>query len=104
MLNSSFVRTIRPKAVWGPKRTIAGVALALIGLTSNAIAAAPDHAVRNAQVGRPNSNAKPYKLDHELTARADKSADRTTRIIVELLPGAKLPPQFAAYTKRNGRL
>jgi serine protease AprX len=59
---------------------------------------------RKAEAGRPNAQVKPYKLDNELTFRAANRASRTTRVIVELQPGATLPKSLAAYAKRNGKL
>jgi serine protease AprX len=59
---------------------------------------------RKAAAGRPNSQVKAYRLDNELTFRAAKGTNKTTRVIVELQPGAKLPPALAAYAKRNGKL
>ena len=62
------------------------------------------HQGRKAEAGRPNSHVKAYKLDNELTFRAANRQSRTTRVIVELQPGAALPRSLAAYAKRNGKL
>src|SRR5207244_2415236 len=62
------------------------------------------HAARKAKPGQANSQVKDYKLDNELTNRSAKSANHTTRVIVELQPGGKLPAQFASYAKKNGKL
>jgi len=43
---SSIERTTRRKAVWGPKRTLAAVAVLVLGLASNALAAARTTKVR----------------------------------------------------------
>src|SRR5476649_1520345 len=96
----------RQKAVWGPKRIIAIAALLLVGLAPNAMAEGRQHARqgRKAVAGRPNSEVKGYKLDHELTFRSANHATQTTRVIVELQPGATLPASFARYAKHNGRL
>jgi serine protease AprX len=95
----------RQKAVWGPKRVVAIAALLLVGLAPNAMAAGRHaHQARKAVAGRPNSHVKAYKLDNELTFRAAKNANKKTRVIVELVPGAQVPPQFQSFVKRNGRL
>ncbi len=55
--------------------------------------------------GARNSNVKKYKLDRELTFRADHhNSENTTRVIVELQPGAELPAEFKKLLKRRGRL
>ena len=55
--------------------------------------------------GARNSNVKKYKLDRELTFRADHhNSAHTTRVIVELQPNAQLPPEFKRFAKRNGKL
>src|SRR5262249_34178021 len=55
--------------------------------------------------GRPNSYAKAYKLDQELSKRAfSANALRTTRVIVEWQPGSRLPAALAAYARRNGKI
>ena len=59
---------------------------------------------RKAEDGRPNSQVKEYKLDNELAFRAANRRSRTTRVIVELQPGAALPRSLAAYAKPNGEL
>jgi serine protease AprX len=90
---------LRRKAVWGPTRILAMLALAVWAAASSAAAATP------ARPGRPNSYAKNYKLDAELSRRAaGANAQRTTRVIVEWQPGAKLPLAFKQYARRNGNL
>jgi serine protease AprX len=102
---SRIIRTPRRKAVWGPKRTLVAVAVAVLALGSNAFAA-PGSVPRVARAGRPNSNAKSYKLDGELSKRSNRTlgALSKTRVIVELAPGQKLPLAFKQYAKRNGDL
>jgi serine protease AprX len=52
----------------------------------------------------PGSHVKGYKLDSELTKRADDRNPRsTTRVIVTLLPGAQLPSEFKKFA-RDGKL
>src|SRR5437868_5720237 len=102
----SSTAAARPKAVWGPKRTIVMAALLIVGLAPNAMAAGREHARpgRKAVPGRPNAHVKGYKLDNELTFQAASRPNKTTRVIVELQPGATLPRALAAYAKRNGKL
>src|SRR5437762_5728728 len=99
----------RRKAVWGPKRTLALVALLVLGLSPSAFAAGHHRSsARKAVAGRPNSQVKNYKVDGELTRRSANPVNTVTnhksKVIVELLPGQQLPAEFAQYAKRNGRL
>jgi serine protease AprX len=116
-MNLLELRTaLKRKVVWGPKRSVVGVALALlfiVGVTPNATAGGsnsfqpkPKHSRQGpkAKPGRPDSFVKSYKLDTELTKRAGQNGLRTTRAIVELVPGAKLPAEFARYAKAKGTL
>src|SRR5713226_9118439 len=100
MLMSSTQPTSRRKAVWGPKRTIAAVALILFGLVPNATTQGQGQhrQGRKAQDGGPNSNGQDYRIDKELTSRAEnRSGNHKSQVIVELQPGEKLPPQLAMY-------
>jgi serine protease AprX len=95
----------RKKAVWGPKRTLAALAVALLGFTPSAMASG-QHAKTppTAKPGVPGSQAKNYKLDGELTKRAARGNPLlTAKVIVELAPGAQLPADFSKYT-RGGKL
>src|SRR5438105_2403914 len=96
----------RRKAVWGPKRILAAAVLMGVALVPNATAAGlHSHSAAKSASGRPNSRAAAYKLDTELETRATtNSQTRTTRVIVELVAGAKLPAPFAAFAKRDGQL
>src|SRR5438067_2114928 len=96
----------RRKAVWGPKRILAAAAVLGVALVPNATAEGlHGRAAGRSVSGHPNSRAAAYKLDTELETRAaNNSQTRTTRLIVELVPGAKLPSQFAAFAKREGKL
>jgi serine protease AprX len=58
---------------------------------------------KKAKPAAPNSFVKPYKLDEEVTRRSNGKSDETTSVIVSLVPGAQLPPQFKRYVK-NGSL
>src|SRR3954469_6364575 len=90
----------RHKAVWGPKRILAAAAVIIVGLAPNAVAAGRHHAGegQKAAPGRPNSNVKPYRLDNELSLRAARNhATNKTKVVVELMPGAKLPQKYVQY-------
>jgi serine protease AprX len=93
-------QAIRRKAVWGPKATLAAFLAA-------AMAFAPDIMAKEATGGKkanpasPNSFVKNYKLDDEVTRRANGDPAGKTKVIVTLMPGAQLPPQFKQFA--NGR-
>jgi serine protease AprX len=102
--------TTRRKAVWGPKRSLIA-ALALTVAFATTAVAAPNHRhqrpAAKARAGRPNSLAKPYKIDEELKRRSSArsfSANEKTRVIVELQPGAELPAEFRRYARTRGKL
>jgi serine protease AprX len=103
---SSSIPVVRKKAVWGPKRTLAAVAFALIGFAPNAMAAG-HHAgtAPKAKAGQANSQARRGKLDHELTKRSSANLTGSSRVIITLQPGAALPPELKRLaTKNHGRL
>jgi serine protease AprX len=80
----------RAKAVWSPRRRLAPVALlVLFGLALPLRALAAD----------PHS-----KLDAELTRRTQRNPRETTSVIVTLVPGAQLPPEFKRFARAKGRL
>ena len=83
---------------------MAAMALILFGLTASAGAdGSQGKRGQRAQEGRPNSNARSYKIDDELTSRSnDTFSISKTKVIVELQPGQKLPAALAAYLRRNG--
>ena len=95
----------RRKAVWGLKRTGAALLLLLFSLASPALASGPH--VKKAAVKNPGAASravKAYKTDDEVTRRAtDTNPRHTTPIIVELVSGAQLPPEFKKFSK-NRRL
>ena len=98
-------RTVRSKAVWGDKRTLAGIALLVLGLAPNAFAERA-HAQQGSKAlpDRPNTIAQQHhgKLDEELTRRAGSGVQSSsTRVIVTLKPGAQLPGDFRKYAKRS---
>jgi serine protease AprX len=92
----------RRKAVWGPKWTLAVVAaVSILGSAADALA------VVRTVGGKPNSNAKNYKMDAELARRAAAASllsTAKTRVIVEMLPGQNLPAEYAIYARRDGAL
>jgi len=101
-------RTVRRKAVWGPKcpqRTIATIVVCLLGLTSGVFAADNTaHPALKAKPGVPGRKAEHPKLDKELTFRAEhQNPLATTSVIVTLQPGAKLPAEFKRFA-RAGKL
>jgi serine protease AprX len=104
-MNSVSISSIRRKAVWGPKRTLA-VALVLLAAPAPAAHASGRH-VREAATARPGvpgSHAKPYRLDGELSRRAgDLNVRHTTRVIVTLVSGSTLPAEFKKFD-RNAKL
>ena len=71
------------------------------------VAAAPKYHRRQAEKARPGvpgAHVKQYKLDDELSRRADDLNPRhTTRVIVTLVPGATLPNEFKKFAQ-NGNL
>src|SRR5690242_7274784 len=100
-MNLVFTNSTRRKAVWGPKRTVLAALMAL-GIAAPAGAAGDHHHQGpKAKPGRPNHFAKNYKLDDELEGRSkDKNGSlRTTKVIVTLVPGADVPPQFKQFTR-----
>ena len=69
-------------------------------------AAAKTHSHEGARktAGAPSASVKAYKLDNELSQRAnDRNGAHTTRVIVTLLPGAELPKEFKKFA-RGGKL
>jgi len=96
--------TLRRKADWRPKRILAAVLL-IFGLALNANAEGRHRReARKAQAGQPNSHVTAYKLDGELTFRAANRHTQTTRVIVELQPGATLPRELASHARGKGKL
>jgi serine protease AprX len=93
----------RHKAVWGPKRTVSALLIAFTCTAPN-FAAANQHSHEgpHKKAGVPGKFAKPYKLDNEMTKRSkDRNVNSTTRVIVTLVPGAQLPPEFRKYSRNN---
>jgi serine protease AprX len=81
---------VRSKAVWYPRRRLLPLVASLtisLGLPSFALAA-----------GRGS------KLDPELTRRSQHNPTQVTSVIVTLVPGATLPPEFKRFARARGRL
>src|SRR6185295_5279545 len=103
-MNPTSCSLSRRKAVWGPKRTASALLVVLACMAPN-LAVAKPHNREGARKrdGAPSSRVKNYKIDDELTARSgDRNQNRTTRVIVTLTPGAKLPAEFKRYLRRVG--
>jgi serine protease AprX len=100
-MTNVWIRQNRRKAVWGPKRTLAAlIVLCVAGLGVSSADAKPQHTRQPAHktAGAPGAFVKNYKLDDELSNRADRANQAlTTRVIVTLNPGAKLPGEFKKY-------
>jgi serine protease AprX len=103
MILLNAISSLRRKAVWGPKRVIS---FGLILLAIAPYAAAEGRHQRSAgkkRPGAPSSRVKNYRIDDELVRRSgDRNQSRTTRVIVTLTAGAKLPAEFKRYMRRVG--
>src|SRR2546430_2224373 len=105
-MTNVWIRHIRRKAVWGPKRTLAALCVFFVaGLAASPADAKPHHGqVAKKVPSAPGAFAKNYKLDDLLTERTKHGNSRqTTRVIVTLVPGATLPAEFRRYAL-NSRL
>jgi len=102
LLNS--IDTPRRKAVWGPKRTASALIVTLTCLAPTmAFARQHDREGARKKAGAPSSQVRNYKIDGELSRRSsDRNQNNTTRVIVTLTPGAKLPAEFKRYIRRVG--
>jgi serine protease AprX len=110
------VAPVRRKFVWGPKRTFAAFLVVGfgLGLATTASAAGP-HGIKSSgkeshhhrqaphkRPGAPGFNVKNYKMDDEVTKRSARGNPlRTTSVIVTLVPGAQLPPEFRKFARGN---
>jgi serine protease AprX len=115
-LLSSTISPTRRKVVWGPKRTLPALFLFVFAFTldaSNASAAGSNQKGGNGRhhqqaghkrPGAPGFNVKNYKVDDEVTKRANRGNPlHTSSVIVTLVPGAQLPPEFKKFA-RAGKL
>ncbi len=92
---------IRKKAVWGA-RSVSALSFALFLASSlTAFASGPHRsAAPHAKPGVPGRAVKNYKLDDELTQRSAKgNPSATSSVIVTLVPGATLPPEFKRFAR-----
>jgi serine protease AprX len=92
----------RRKAVWGPKRTLLSALLAIFAAAPTTALANGHHSHqgKNARAGMPNYFARNYRLDGEITRRSsDRNVLHTTKVIVTLVPGAELPPEFKKFDR-----
>ena len=92
----------RRKAVWGPKRTLLSALLVMFAAAPGVALANGHHSHqgKKARAGRPNSFARNYRMDDEITRRSsDRNVLHTTRVVVELVPGAQLPPEFKQFDR-----
>jgi len=106
-MTMSVVQPIRRKTVWGRSVVHWAVALLIAGFSSIGLAASPgaagdQSAHRNqppkAKPGAPSSRVKNYKVDDEVQRRGKENPSGKTQVIVELVPGAKLPAEFKRYS------
>jgi serine protease AprX len=105
MTSSCSSTSGRRKAVWGPKRIVSALLVA-IACTAPSVADAKTH-YRHAhrrRPGEPGKFVRFYKgLDNELTNRSkDRNGSvNTTRVIVTLKPGTELKPEFARFSRAS---
>jgi serine protease AprX len=92
-----------PHGVWKAKWKFLALLFGTATLiTTNAAAQSKKYAT--ARPGLPSARVKAYKLDDELSRRAKTGNPAgTTRVILELVPGAQLPPELRKFA-RGGRL
>src|SRR4051812_44427847 len=91
---------ISHKAVWGAKAIISTTLVVLLGFASVVSAAGPhSRNARHAKPGVPGQSVKQYKLDDELTRRANRNPQATSSVIVTLVPGAQLPSEFKKFAR-----
>ena len=96
---------MRRKAVWGAKLSFAVVASFVIGLAPNAVAdGRHTRTAKKVRPGQESSQAKQYKSDDEVTRRSSANPLHTSSVIVTLVPGAQLPPEFKKFARAGGKL
>src|SRR5262249_4155689 len=100
-MKNVWIRQSRRKAVWGPRRVLAALTvLCVTGLVVSPADAKPRHSRQAAwkTAGAPGAFVRNYKLDDALTDHANRGNPRlTTRVIVQLNPGATLPAEYKKY-------
>src|SRR5260221_578524 len=93
-MTNVWIRQVRRKAVWGPKRTVGALCLLLVAGLAASPADAKTHSSQapKKQAGAPGAFVKNYKIDDALTDAADHAnPNLTTRVIVTLVPARTLP-------------
>ncbi len=97
----------RAKAVWGPKRSLAAIALVAVSLGFASDAAAVGRhrrTARKVRPGAPNAFVSNSKMDREVSRRASGlNLLDTANVIVTLEPGADIPTYFKRFSN-TGRL
>src|SRR5712691_961097 len=105
MTLSRVQRPVRRKAVWGLKLTLAVAAIFVTGFASNALAdGRHSRTAKKVRSGEESSQAKQYKSDDEVTRRSSANPLQTSSVIVTLVPGAQLPPEFKKFARAGGKL
>ncbi len=102
IMNRLSLSSTRRKAVWGPKRTLLSALLVMLaaGTTTAWANGHHSHQGKKARAGRPNSFAHNYRMDDEVSRRSsDRNVLQTTKVIVTLVPGAELPPEFRKFDR-----
>ncbi len=102
MTSTLIARSVRRKAVWGPKRFTALALAFAVGCVSPAFANGQHRKpAATAKPGVPGSKAQHPKVDGETSSRVDKDPNGTTSVIVTLVPGGKLPADFGKYAHKG---
>ena len=103
-MNRSHVPSSNTYKSGSPGRTVSALLAAFVCMAST-VAVAKTHSVDAPRktAGAPGQAARQYKLDTELTRRSnDRShGPSLTRVIVTLVPGAQLPPEFKKYSRNT---
>ena len=94
----------RRKAVWGPKRIASALLVTLACWAPSTTFARPHHREgARKQPGVRSARVEDYRIDEELSKRStDRNKNATTRVIVTLVPGGRLPTEVKRYLRRVG--
>ena len=94
-------QTVRRKAVWGPRRTLGILSLIVFGLSPSTFAAGHENQQESKASKRayPGARVRDYTLDDVVEQRAKGNPLFTSRVIVRLVPGANVPPEFRRYVR-----
>src|SRR5258706_9732916 len=88
----------RRKTVWGRRSVLGFLAVLALSLSSSGLAAkSPQGTASKGKSNGQSSHVKKYKLDDEVTRRSKANPLSVSRVIVTLVPGAKLPEQFKRF-------